>query len=204
MKKLIGKKHSKLTVIEEYKNGKMLKCKCECGNEVILDRNSFYKSRNCGCIKRDIVVHHGLSCHKLYKVRNTMIARCYNPKNCSYKNYGERGIKVCKDWLDKEIGIINFYNWAISNGYVDGLTIDRINIDGDYEPSNCRWTTVKQQANNRRSNHLITFKGKTQNLQEWSKELGISRSTLKDRLSKNLELEEVFKTSKLSRWRNKK
>ncbi len=108
---------------------------------------------------------------KLYENWCNMKRRCYNKKNKDYYNYGGRGIVVCDEWLnDFDV----FYNWAYQNGYEDGLTLDRINSSGNYEPNNCRWATRKQQANNTRRNVLLTYNGKTQNMRQWADELGIS------------------------------
>ena len=93
---------------------------------------------------------------KLYNVWKEMRQRCNNPKHNHYKRYGGRGITVCKEWDDPEA----FYNWAVNNGYKEGLTLDRINNDKGYSPDNCRWVTVKEQCKNRSSNHLISFMGK--------------------------------------------
>ena len=91
--------------------------------------------------------------------------RCYNPNEDSYKNYGARGITICDEWLG-ENGFINFYNWAITHGYRDDLTINRINNDGNYEPSNCDWANEKEQANNRRTNRVIEYMGKSHTCSE--------------------------------------
>lgn len=110
-----------------------------------------------------------------------MRKRCYRPTSNCYKNYGGRGITVCDEWMGKD-GQKNFYEWAIANGYRKGLTIDRINNDGNYTPENCRWATIKTQAYNRSTNSYITIKGKTQTVAEWADEIGISRGAMQNRL----------------------
>lgn len=110
-----------------------------------------------------------------------MRKRCYSPTSNCYKNYGGRGITVCDEWMGKD-GQKNFYEWAIANGYRKGLTIDRINNDGNYTPENCRWATIKTQAYNRSTNSYITIKGKTQTVAEWADEIGISRGAMQNRL----------------------
>ena len=129
---------------------------------------------------------------RIRKTLNGMRARCYNQHNNRYKNYGARGIKVCSGWMGKE-GILNFYNWAINNGYKEGLTIDRINNDGNYEPNNCRWITPKEQSNNRTTNRFIVYNGKTHTIAEWSRILNINYALLQSRLNKdNWSIEESF------------
>jgi hypothetical protein len=98
---------------------------------------------------REETVKHGLSNHRLYRILKGMIRRCYNVKDEAYIHYGGRGISICDEWLG-ENGFITFYNWAMANGYKEHLTIDRINNDGNYEPGNCRWTTMDVQLKNRR------------------------------------------------------
>ena len=110
-----------------------------------------------------------------------MKQRCYYQQNISYKYYGARGITICKEWL---ADFTNFYNWAINNGYQKGLSIDRINVNGNYEPSNCRWVNMKIQANNRTSNHYITIGENTKTIMEWSEISGIDRATIWARLMK--------------------
>jgi hypothetical protein len=109
-----------------------------------------------------------------------MKARCYKPTSARYYTHGARGIKVCDEWLSFE----GFIKWALSNGYQENLTIDRINNDGNYEPSNCRWATPKEQANNRRTNHLLTYKGETHTTKEWSEITGINYCTLIGRINR--------------------
>ena len=108
-----------------------------------------------------------------------MKQRCYNENGERYKDYGGRGIRVCQEWLD---GFINFYNWAMANGYRDNLTLDRKDANGNYEPSNCRWVTYKEQANNRRNNIVLSYKGEKKTLGEWAEEVGMEYDTLHARI----------------------
>lgn len=106
-----------------------------------------------------------------------MKSRCYRPKDASYKYYGGRGIKVCDEWLNIE----NFEKWVKEHPYFEGATLDRINTDGDYEPSNCRWATMAEQDNNRRNTLYIEWNGESHTISEWAKITGLNRSTLKNR-----------------------
>lgn len=112
---------------------------------------------------------HGMSRTRLYKIWTDMKTRCNNPNTPYYYNYGARGISVCKEWSDFE----PFMEWSLDNGYTDKLTIDRINVNGNYEPENCRWITNLEQQSNRQSNHFLTYDGKTQTISQWADELGI-------------------------------
>ena len=107
-----------------------------------------------------------------------MKQRCLNPNNPAYRDYGERGITVCDEW---KCSRLEFRRWALSNGYRDDLTIDRIDNNQGYQPSNCRWVTIKQNCNNRRSSHMVDAFGESHSLQEWSEILNISYNTLKKR-----------------------
>ena len=145
---------------------------------------------------------------RLQRILHNMKNRCYNPNFKEYKNYGGRGITVCKEWLNSEKikidgthisnttkGLIAFKEWALANGYTDELTLDRIDNNGNYEPSNCRWVTRKAQNNNRANNHYVTYKGKTQSISQWAEELGIKRQKLVDRFWKlNWSIERAFTT----------
>lgn len=128
-----------------------------------------------------------LSNTRLYNAWNNMKSRCNNEKNLRYEDYGGRGIKICQEWLEETQGFINFYNWAINNGYREDLTIDRIDNNGNYEPNNCRWVTAKIQANNRRkdkNSRYLTYKGITKTAKEWCNEYNINYSTLSCRINK--------------------
>lgn len=128
--------------------------------------------------KRGGVKTHGLHLTKLYKVMSGMKQRCFNKNHTHYDKYGGRGIKVCQEWLDD---FKAFYDWAINNGWQSGLQIDRIDNDGDYEPSNCRFVTHMVNCRNRGNNILITVSNITKTLAEWSSETGLSYSLLHKR-----------------------
>lgn len=199
---MIGKKFGKLTVIEHLgliKNKTLYKCKCECGNYCITQGYFLRKghTRSCGCLRKEreftlMSKKHGLSHSRLYRIRAEMIARCYNKNKIMYKDYGARQIKVCDDWLNKENGFMNFYSWAFSNGYEDNLTIDRIDVDGNYEPSNCRWVSMEVQQNNKRNNVYFEKDGVIKNAKEWAKELGIKASSFYNRFYRNSKKAEEF------------
>lgn len=124
---------------------------------------------------------HGLSHTRIDNIYKAMKSRCYNKENNRYNSYGGRGIVVCDEWLG-ENGLVNFYNWAINNGYNNKLTIDRIDTNGDYCPSNCRWETQKVQQNNRTNNKIIEFDNEAHTLGEWSDITGVKLATLSKRL----------------------
>lgn len=154
------------------------KCK-KCGAE-LQRRGDTVISGQAKCICQYKVELHGLTNTSIYDAWGAMKNRCMNADNEEYTNYGGRGIKVCSAWNES---FLSFFEWSISNGYHEGLTIDRIDNDGNYEPSNCRWTTMKVQCNNRRNNRLETYNGKTQTLKQWADEYHINYSTLKSRMN---------------------
>lgn len=187
---LTGQKFGRLTVIKYMGLDKNHKstwlCRCECGNEKIIRKSDLTSgnTKSCGCYIKEITSKrsktHGLKKSPIYNIWQNMKKRCYN-KNCkSYKDYGARGIKICDEWLN----IINFHNWAITNGYKKGLSIERVDVNGNYEPSNCTWIPLEEQARNKRSNHLITCNGETHCIAEWAEILGIKRHKIEDRINK--------------------
>lgn len=199
---LTGKRFGKLVVVERIENkGKRVcwKCKCDCGNiKNVLSTHLVSGSiNNCGCLKKLILSNknktHGKSYTKLYRTYQHMKDRCYRKNDKRYKNYGGRGIKICDEWKNN---FMNFYNWAINNGYQENLTIDRININGDYTPFNCRWVTWKEQANNTTRNHYIEYNNEKHTIAEWSNILNISSKVLQIRLKRGWSIEETLKTKK--------
>lgn len=148
--------------------------KCDCGKEKVINKYSVLsgKTSSCGCLNiektKDRNLKHGLfkTEKRLYRCWQDMKNRCYNKKRKKYKNYGERGIIVCDEWKNN---FEAFFKWSKENNYSDDLTLDRIDVNGNYEPQNCRWATPKEQANNTRKNHKITLNGITKNLCEWLK-----------------------------------
>lgn len=184
---LINSKFGRLTVLDTYIKNKTryCECECDCGNAktTTYDHLKYGYTKSCGCLLIDNAKNnfttHGKSNHPLHAVWNTMKQRCYNRNNKSYDNYGGRGIKVCKEWLDD---FMNFYNWAINNGYESGLTVDRLNANGDYEPNNCRLVDMTIQQNNRSNNIILSYKNENRTLSEWSKLYNISSSTIRKRL----------------------
>lgn len=139
-------------------------------------------------------VKHGLSNTRLHRIWHSMYCRCYYKSTNQYKNYGGRGIKVCEEWKHMQ-GFINFYNWAINNGYKETLTLDRIDNNKGYCPSNCRWITPKEQSNNRRNNVYYTFNGETKTSKQWCELYNISQTTLLDRLKRGWTLEQALTIS---------
>lgn len=120
-----------------------------------------------------------------------MKRRCYDPKNKRAKFYSEKGVTVCDEWLNDYSA---FRNWAMANGYKKGLTIDRIDNDGNYEPSNCRWATAKTQTNNQSRNRLLTYQGETLTMSEWADKLGITYSTILHRVQREWSMERIVNT----------
>ena len=187
---LINKKFEMLTILSEIPERKsghiVVNCVCECGTykEVILSDLLKGKIKSCGCYRRKIVTSkntkHGMSKTRIYSIWCDMHKRCENSKNKRFENYGARGIAVCKEWDCFE----PFYIWALDNGYSENLSIDRIDVNKGYSPSNCRWSTAIEQQNNTTRNKYIEFSGKMLTQAQWSRITGISQSVIKDRLTK--------------------
>lgn len=132
----------------------------------------------------------GESATRLCRIWAYMKSRCSSPLNKDYKYYGGKGVKVCEEWKDYEA----FKKWALENGYAENLTIDRIDTNGNYEPSNCRWVSRKVQANNTTRNHYVTHNGITKTISEWSQETGVSLRTIYYRIQNGLTAEDAIFT----------
>lgn len=144
---------------------------------------------------------HGGSGTRLYSIWIGMKRRCKNPNRQNYKHYGENGITVCDEWINN---FQAFYDWSMVNGYSEDLTIDRIDVRGNYSPENCRWATKKDQANNRRSSHVLTYNGKTQTLRQWAEEYGVNYGTFVNRIDRNNWPIEKALTTPAYGWRTNK
>lgn len=201
-----GQKFGRLTIISLHHisnkfDGKRKRvryyylCKCECGKEkVILKDNLGRLTNSCGCISKQLakkrLLKHGLCNTRLYDIWESMKQRCFYENSISYRNYGGRGITVCDEWKQS---FIAFYKWATSNGYQENLTIDRINLDGDYEPTNCRFITMKEQGRNKRNNRVIEYRGESHCISEWAEKMKIKKTTLYQRLKNGWDVEKAFK-----------
>ena len=174
-------------------------CECVCGNTITRPGHLLNSGcmRSCGCLFIDTARRtdnkfrtHGHYATRIYTTWRGMIERCTKPTSRDWKDYGGRGIKVCERWL-------KFENFLVDMGeQPEGLTLDRFpNNDGNYEPDNCRWATRKQQANNRRSNVLLTFRGTTKSIAEWAAALGITYGAIYTRLRRGLPIEHILKTN---------
>ena len=175
---LTGKRFGRLVVVERVGSvrGKMFwKCKCDCGGVSVVSTTHLKSgnTKSCGCLRKDSNISkdttHGMRNTRIYYVWCALKKRCNNKNDKQFENYGGRGIKVCDDWLSFE----GFYSWAVSSGYRPGLTIDRIDNDGNYCPENCRWATMEEQNNNKRNSIYVTYNGETHTIGQWSKITGI-------------------------------
>lgn len=191
---LSGARFGRWTVLYEadpdYRNGRRLRrwyCRCDCGaersvNERLLKNGS---SKSCGCYHSDVMrevgkcnITHGMTDTRLYRIYRHMIGRCYNEHDIRYPYYGARGITVCAEWSKFD----NFAKWALENGYNDELSIDRIDVNGNYTPDNCKWSTVQEQSLNKTNTHYIEFNGVKKSIAEWAREYGMPYKRLHKRI----------------------
>lgn len=172
--------------VENSRHGKARwRCRCDCGNEVDVISSCLKSGRtlSCGCLQKEAakatLYIHGETGTRLHNIWKDMIRRCEQTDRKQYRNYGGRGITVCSSWRDD---FVSFRNWAVSNGYSDDLSIDRIDNDKGYSPENCRWATATEQSRNRRGRVMVTYQGRTMCLSAWTEELGLNYSVMRDRI----------------------
>lgn len=194
---MTGERYGRLTVLDEFircsNHQSKWKCRCDCGNIVYVRRPDLVngKTISCGCYNRENSkkrhVKHLQCTTRLYYIWGGMMSRCTNPNNKNYYLYGGRGIKVCEDWQDST----RFMEWARANGYTDELTLDRIDFNGNYEPSNCRWVDWKTQANNKANNIFFDYKGEKKTIGQISDMTGLAYDLLYNRIRAGWTIEEA-------------
>jgi hypothetical protein len=207
---LTGQKFGRLMVIQRVENIKgrtAFLCKCDCGNliKVIGHNLKTGTTKSCGClaieqskinVKKMIKYNaenipqfkHGLCKHRLFRIWANMHDRCMRKKCPAYKDYGGRGITICQEWIND---FMNFYNWSMANGYKDCLSLDRINFNGNYEPSNCRWANSKTQNRNSRQCVYYEYKGEKYTRGELAELSGLSYDVIRYRLNHNWDVEKA-------------
>lgn len=199
---ITGQKYGRLLVLHEAgrdKGGKITwECLCDCGKHTIVAgwclRSGVVKS--CGCLRDEKLAAMARSKNDptryykqpWYKSYESMMRRCYCEKDIGYKNYGGRGIKVCDEWHD----VACFARWVEKSGYQKGLTIDRIDTNKNYEPSNCRWANMQIQSNNRRNTIYLTYQGETHSIADWARLLNCKLSTLHSRYYRGWSAAEIL------------
>lgn len=186
---LNGERFGRLTVISRSgsdRRGEALwVCKCDCGERAIIRGNKLRTghTKSCGCLSKEVSgkTHrkHGMEGTRLYNIWINMKSRCKYEGNLEFKDYGGRGITFCKEWESFE----PFMKWALENGYECTLSIDRIDNERNYEPSNCRWSDACTQQNNKRNNHRLTVDGETHTIGEWATITGIKYDTIERRIN---------------------
>lgn len=196
---MTNKRFGRLVVIKPDKKNRhgdlYWLCKCDCGNIKSINgtklRNGW--TRSCGCLQKDWASEkfssHKMSDSSLYRIWENMKTRCYNPKSNRFYRYGGRGIKVCDEWLDFN----NFVEWALSNGYEEGLSIERKNINQNYEPNNCCWIPLKNQTQNRSNTVWITYQNQTMCMAEFSRIMKVSVNVIRNRIKKGMTGDQMAK-----------
>lgn len=200
LRDLTGQRFGRLIVIERAENkGKQVAwlCRCDCGAEITTRSDNLTSggTQSCGCFNREQSskkhTKHGGSNTRLYDIWKKAKSRCNDKQNDRYADYGGRGITVCPEWSES---FEAFRDWALANGYRDDLTIDRIDVDGNYTPKNCRWISNQKQQNNRRDNHYITYNGETHTITEWARIYKLSENALVHRVLRGWDIERAFNT----------
>ena len=204
---LLGQRFSHLTVVEQCESNKgqrMWKCKCDCGNFAIVRTHDLMRgnTKSCGCLKRvhceengkKMLTKHGLSRingkkARLFRIWSGIKTRCYNRNDKAYQKYGGRGILICDEWLDFK----SFHAWALNNGYNDTLSIERIDVNGNYCPENCKWIALPEQTRNRTTSRKFTINGITKTMSEWARENNLSTAVVFGRLKRGDSIQEALR-----------
>lgn len=203
-KDMSGRTFGRLTVIEcvgTRDNRAMWKCLCSCGRIAVVSGKCLRRdTKSCGCLMRETTIKrsttHGLSGTREFRIYYLMIQRCENPNNESYPYYGGRGIKICKRWRDSLEAFVSDMGPC-----PDGLSINRVNNDGDYEPNNCKWATVDEQAKNKSSTRFVTFRGETLCLKDMARRYGIDYHALIHRIESGWPIEKALTTPSRAKTR---
>ena len=186
---LTGRRYAHLTVISQHGHiGDKISwlCRCDCGNEKVVSGSNLKtgNTTSCGCyhaeVAKDYHTTHGMSKTKLYTIWSSMRYRCENPKCQRYSSYGGKGVSVCAEW--KRFN--GFYSWAISARYEDGLSIERIDVDGNYEPSNCKWIPLIDQSQNKTTSRFVSYKSKKLTISQLANLTGMPYQRLYQRINK--------------------
>ena len=201
---LTGRRFGRLTVsgVAGRSDGILWACECECGGKHQAKTGHLKAGavQSCGCLVVDVAKEnvkaankknttHGMSHSRLDEIFKNMLARCYKPQNKRWDRYGGRGIKVCDQWRENRSA---FFCWALANGYEASRSIDRIDVNGDYTPKNCRWATTRQQANNTSRSVHLTWHNETATVTEWAAKLGVRASALQHRVDRGWPEDRIF------------
>lgn len=199
LRPIIGHRFTRLVVVDfvgyrmaGQRSRRHYRCRCDCGAEVVAHQGPLASGQktSCGCLTRERRTTHGQSKTRVYAVWRAMHARCSNPRNQQYKNYGARGIRVCKRWRDFAAFISDMGVRPVRG------TLERKDVNGHYEPKNCRWATQTEQGNNKRVNVILALDGKAQTIAQWARQLHMNHSTIWYRIKHGWPTEEALK----ARW----
>lgn len=188
---LEGKRFGKWIVLS-YEDKSRWNCRCDCGTSKSIHGTTLRggTSTNCGCVRRT----HGMDGSKIHRLWSYMKERCNSENHKSYEDYGGRGITYHEEWE----GFIPFMEWATANGYEEGLTLDRIDVNGNYEPSNCRFITNLEQQRNKRTSRYVTINDETKTVSAWAEQCGVSRQTIRARLERGEEGETLLRPGRIA------
>ena len=199
----IGRRFGKLVVVKYLYTNKIGKtiylCKCDCGNFKEVKRNCLVvgHTKSCGCLPRKGNFKHGQRRTRLYSTWLNIKDRCNNKNNSHFKYYGEKGIKMCDEWAND---FLSFKNWAVENGYVEGLSIERIDNNKGYDPNNCKWIPTKEQARNRSNVKFQIINGEKMSLSEIAIKYNVNPSTIYGRYRRGKRNEELINVIGVRRW----